>query len=99
MWELLQTFHEHYEGYKVTLFAVPSELRYGKSQTMRHEDNKPWVSAAKEAIDQGWVKFALHGFTHIPKEFETLAYEDAAKRIEFGKQVFESIGIPLLPIF
>lgn len=99
MWELLQNFHEHYEGYKVTLFAVPSELRFGKAQTMRHEDFKPWVDAAKEAIKQGWLAFALHGFTHIEKEFENLSYEDATKRVSFGKQIFESIGIPLLPIF
>jgi predicted deacetylase len=99
MWDILESFREHYPDYKVTLFTVPSELRFGKAQTMRHDGFKPWVKIAKKAYDQGWVRYALHGFTHVPREFENLTYEDAAKRIQFGKEVFESCEIPLEPYF
>lgn len=99
MWELLQSFREHYEGYKVTLFTVPSELRWGKAKTMRDKEFAQWVKVAKKAHDQGWLAFALHGFTHIEKEFGDITYEDAYKRIQFGKEIFESCELPLLPIF
>lgn len=99
MWELLQSFREHYPEYKVTLFTVPCELRFGKAKTMRAEEFQAWVKVARKAYDQGWLNFALHGFNHIEKEFESLTYEQAHKRIEFGKQVFEGCDLPLLPIF
>lgn len=99
MWELLQGFKENYPDYKVTLFTVPVELRFGKANLLWHEDYKPWVNTAKKAYEQGLVKFALHGFNHIEKEFEKLTYEEAHKRIEWGKQLFEKVELPLLPIF
>lgn len=98
MWELIQDFTEHYD-YKITLFTVPSELRWGKAKTLRDPDFKSWVDTAKKAYDKGWVNFALHGFTHVPKEFENLTYDDAYKRIKFGIELFESCDLPLLPIF
>lgn len=99
MWQLLQGFKDNYPDYKVTLFTVPAEVRWGKGHTLRHEDYKAWVKVAKKAYEQGWLNFALHGFTHVPKEFETLTYESAYKRISWGKELFESCGLPLLPIF
>lgn len=108
MFELLQKFRDHYPGYKVTLFTVPWEIRFGKPLNLLQDDAKNWVAAAKEASDQGWMFFALHGLTHIgpneqspytPPEFSELDYETAKKRIQAGKDIFEKAALPLLPIF
>jgi len=99
MWEILQSFKEHYEDYKVTLFTVPLELRFGKIVKSTDVEYKNWAKVAKKAYDQGWCRFALHGFNHIEKEFEHLDYEQAQKRIAFGKEIFENVGIPLEPLF
>lgn len=99
MWDILESFKDHYEGYKVTLFTVPSELRWGKIIKTGDVEYKQWAAIAKKAYDQGWCRFALHGLTHVPREFEDLTYDEAKKRIEFGKQIFEAVGIPLEPIF
>lgn len=99
MWDILETFREHYEGYKVTLFTVPSELRWGKIFKSTDEQYKLWAHTAKKAYDQGWCRFALHGLTHVPEEFRSLTYDEAKKRIEFGMQIFEAVGLPLEKIF
>tara|TARA_R110000868_G_C10972640_1_gene770677 strand:- start:14494 stop:15111 length:618 start_codon:yes stop_codon:yes gene_type:complete len=99
MWDILENFREHYPDFKVTLFTIPLDLRHGKIVKSTDEEYKSWAKIAKKAYDQGWCRFALHGFNHIEREFEHLTYDEAKKRIEFGKAVFESVGIPIDPIF
>lgn len=99
MWDIFEKFREHYPEYKVTLFTVPSELRWGKIHKSDSEEYKSWAKICQKAYDQGWARFALHGLTHVEREFENLSYEDAYKRIQFGKEIFDKVGIPYDPIF
>lgn len=108
MFDILQTFREHYPKYKVTLFTIPWEIRFGKPLNLCQPDAKQWVSAAKEANEQGWMFFALHGLTHIgpseqnpmvEPEFASMPYDIAKKRIQAGINIFKKAGLPLLKIF
>lgn len=99
MWDILESFREHYPDFKVTLFTIPMELRHGKIIKTDDVEYKNWAKICKKAYDQGWCRFALHGFNHVEREFEHLTYEQAAKRIELGMAIFDKVGIPIDPIF
>jgi predicted deacetylase len=106
--EVLHNIREHYEGFKVTMFTIPWECRFGKTISLVHEECKPFVKVMKKMYDDGWMQYALHGLTHIgpseenphtAPEFANLTYDSAYKRIKGGKDIFELIDVPLLPIF
>lgn len=91
---LLEMFKEHYPNFKVTLFTVPWEIRFGRniqeSTPITLEKFKPFVDAVNSC---DWIEIALHGLTHAPLEFAELSYEAALKRIVIGMKMFENVGI------
>lgn len=97
--DTLQMLREHHPNLKVTMFTVPWELRWGKGESLAHPNAKHFVEALKQAYDQGWIRFALHGFNHLQLEYSEMTYEGAKKRLKGAEDIFTLIGIPLLKIF
>lgn len=93
----LEEIKEHYPDFKVTLFTVPWEIRFGSQAPITLPDFEPWVRAVKGAED--WIEIALHGLTHAPLEFGEISYEGAKKRILVAEKMFENRGIKLAKIF
>lgn len=91
---ILESFKEHYPDFKVTMFTVPWDIRfgdnYGKGAPITLEKYKPWVNAVN---DCDWIEIALHGLSHAPMEFSELSYEAAIKRLVVGMKMFENVGI------
>lgn len=98
-YERLAEIRQHFPDFKVTLFLVPWEIRFGKTVPIAHTSEKNWADAFLSAQQDGWMKFALHGLTHMPHEFGEITYETALKKVKAGKEVCERIGLDLLPIF
>lgn len=90
---ILEKFKENYPDFKVTMFTVPWEVRFGKNIQESTPVNLPKFKVFAEAVNQcDWIEIALHGLTHSPLEFAELSYEDAVKRITLGMKMFESAG-------
>lgn len=91
---ILENFKEHYPNFKVTLFTVPWEIRFGRnlreSTPVTLEKFKPFVEALNGC---DWIEIALHGLTHAPLEFAELSYEATIKRLVIGMKMFENVGI------
>lgn len=91
---ILEKFKEHYPDFKVTMFTVPWEIRFGgsfeNSAPITQARFKPFVDAINEC---DWIDVALHGLTHAPLEFSDLSYEAARKRIIVGMKMFKNVGI------
>lgn len=91
---ILENFKEHYPNFKVTMFTVPWEIRFGRnlqeSSPITLPKFKPFVDAINEC---DWIEIALHGLTHAPLEFAELSYEAAMKRLVIGMKMFENVGI------
>lgn len=89
---LLEQLKEHYPNFKVTLFTVPWEIRFGQglrgSSPITLDKYKPWVEASKA----DWIEIALHGLTHAPAEFAELSEEASYKRIVIGMKMFQNVG-------
>lgn len=90
---LLEKLKEHYPNFKVTLFTVPWDVRFGRnlqeSAPITLDKFAPWCEAVSNA---DWIEVALHGLTHSPLEFAELSYEAAIKRIVIGMKMFENKG-------
>jgi len=97
--EAIEAIREHFPDYKITMFTVPWEIRFGKPMSIVSPEKKEFVKLCKTAHERGWMKFALHGLTHLPHEFEEITYEHARKRIKAGEDIFRLAGLPLLKIF
>lgn len=93
----LEELKEHYPDFKVTLFTVPWEIRFGGQAPITLPEFEPWVRAVKNADD--WIEIALHGLTHGPLEFGEISYDGAKKRITVAEKMFENRGIKLAKIF
>jgi len=91
---ILENFKEHYPNFKVTMFTVPWEIRFGRnlqeSSPITLPKFKPFVDAINEC---DWIEIALHGLTHAPLEFAELSYKAAMQRIVIGMKMFENVGI------
>lgn len=91
---ILENFKEHYPNFKVTMFTVPWEIRFGRnlqeSSPITLPKFKPFVDAIN---DCDWIEIALHGLTHAPLEFAELSYKAAMQRIVIGMKMFENVGI------
>lgn len=91
---VLESFKEHYPNFKVTMFTVPWEVRFGRnlqeSSPITLPKFRPFVEAVNEC---DWIEIALHGLTHAPLEFAELSYDAAIKRIVIGMKMFENVGI------
>lgn len=95
--ELLEQIREHYPTFKVTMFTVPWEVRFGEQTPITQPEYEPFVRACK--LSEDWLEIALHGLCHNPMEFAELSEDGARKRIEIGMKMFENRGIKLAPIF
>lgn len=91
---ILENFKEHYPNFKVTLFTVPWDVRFGRSfqesAPITLEKFKPFVEAVNSC---DWIEIALHGLSHAPLEFAELSYDAAIKRLVIGMKMFENVGI------
>lgn len=94
---VLEDIKDHYPHFKVTMFTVPWEIRFGDQTPITEPKFDPWVQAVKKSTE--WLEIALHGLTHVPMEFAEIKLEDAHKRIVIGRKMFENRGITLAPIF
>lgn len=95
--DLLEKLREHYPTFKVTMFTVPWEVRFGTQTPITEPDYAPFVNAVKASKD--WLEVALHGLTHAPMEFAELSHDGATKRLVIGQKMFENRGIDLVKIF
>ena len=90
---ILEKFKEHYPDFKVTMFTVPWEIRFGRnmreSTPVTLDKFKPFVEAVNSC---DWIEVALHGLTHAPMEFAELSYDAAMKRLVVGVKMFEQVG-------
>lgn len=94
---LLEDLKDHYPNLKVTVFTVPWEIRFGEATPITQEQYLPFCNVLKKTSD--WIEVALHGLTHAPREFESLSYEDAKKRIVVGEKMLINRGIPYAKLF
>jgi len=100
---ILEDLKEHYPGFKVTLFTVPWDVRWGEATPITEEKYKPFCEAVKKA--EGWIEIALHGLTHTVRtvrnsaEYELLDYERAKKRTMIAEKMFINRGISYAKIF
>lgn len=94
---LLEDLKDHYKDFKVTLFTVPWEIRWGEPTPITMEKFLPFCEAVKRSSD--WMEIALHGLTHLQGEFKDLTYEEAYKRILVGEKMFINRGITYTKIF
>lgn len=100
--DLLDKLRERYEGFKVTMFTIPWDIRFnpdGKGTPITDRLYAPWVDRVKEAVEQGWMEIALHGLDHAPQEFENLTYQQAKNRVIVGEKMFANVGIPVIKLF
>lgn len=92
--DVLEEFHDHYPDFKVTLFTVPWEVRFGRNLKESTPITLPKFKPFVEAINKAdWIEIALHGLTHAPMEFAEVSYEGAIKRLVIGMKMFENVGI------
>lgn len=94
---ILEEIKDHYPNFKVTMFTVPWEVRFGEQTPITEPKFAPWVNAVKESAS--WLEIALHGMSHAPMEFAEVSEEEAAKRMIIGMKMFENREIPLAMIF
>lgn len=92
--DLLEKIKEHYPEFKVTLFTVPWDIRFGGNLKSSAPITLPKFRPFVEAINKcDWMEIALHGLTHAPSEFAELSHDAALKRIVIGMKMFENVGI------
>ena len=95
--ELLEELREHYPGFKVTMFIVPWEVRFGEQTPITQPEYAAFVKACKQSTD--WLEIAVHGLTHAPMEFAELSEEGARKRLVIGEKMFENREMKIAKIF
>lgn len=94
---LLEDLKDHYKGFKVTLFTVPWEIRWGEPTPITEEKFRPFCEAIKKAED--WIEIAIHGLTHHPQEFAHITHDEAKKRLWVAEKMFINRGIKYVKIF
>lgn len=97
--EYLEKIKDHFPEFKVTMFTIPMDIRFKRPSHLTHDEFKTILAAYQKAYEDGWMRFALHGLTHLPMEFEELGYEEAKKRIIVGERIFQEAELPLEKIF
>jgi len=94
---ILEDLKDHYEHFKVTMFTVPWEIRFGNQTPITQPAHAPWCEAVKKS--SSWLEIALHGMTHAPMEFAEITTEESHKRIIIGEKMFTNREIELTKIF
>ena len=110
MLSTLEEIKDHYPNFKVTLFTVPWEIRFGQltqgvlGTPITDVGCQAWVDAVLH--HQDWMEIALHGLTHklgdprqgIPGEMEC-SYEEAKKILMVAEKMFENQNLKLAKVF
>lgn len=96
---LYEELHDHYPDFKVTLFTVPWEIRFGAQAPITQPEFEPWCKAVRQAVSEGWMEIAVHGLTHAPLEFGEISADGAFKRLTIACKMFENRKIPYAKIF
>lgn len=94
---LLEKLREHYPDFKVTMFAVAWDIRFGDTTPITQPQWYPYVKAVKESSD--WLTIAIHGLTHAPMEFAEVSYKEAWERITVAEKMHQNRGIKYTKIF
>lgn len=94
---LLEELKEHYKNFKITLFTVPWDIRWGDPTPITDEKYRPFVNAIKKS--EKWMEIALHGLTHYPLEFEKISYKEASNRIKVAEKMLQNQGVKYVKIF
>lgn len=94
---LLEQLREHYPEFKVTMFTVPWEVRFGEQTPITQEEFMPFIKACQASEE--WLEIALHGLTHAQSEFAELSHDGASKRIAIAEKMFENRKLKLAKIF
>lgn len=100
--DLLEELRKRYPTFKITMFTIPWDIRINpqdKGTPITLKKFKPWVNEVKKGIEEGWLDISLHGFTHGPREFENLSYDQAQKKIIVAEKMFDNVGIKLSKMF
>jgi hypothetical protein len=94
---LLEDLKDHYENFKVTLFTVPWEIRWGEPTPITLEKYQPFCEAVRKS--KGWIEIAVHGLTHCPMEFKNISYDEAKKRVSIAEKMLINRKIDYAKIF
>lgn len=94
---LLEDLKDHFKGFKVTLFTVAWDIRWGEPTPITEEKWKPFCEAVKKSED--WMEIAVHGLTHVPSEFKNISYDKAKKRIGVAEKMLINREITYTKIF
>jgi len=94
---LLEDLRDHYKNFKITLFTVPWEIRWGEPTPITEEKFEPFCEAVKKSQD--WMEIAIHGLSHLPGEFKLISYDEAKKRVGIAEKMLINRGINYAKIF
>ena len=94
---LLEQMREHFPGFKITLFTVAWEIRWGEQTPITLEKFRPFSKATASSSD--WLEVAVHGLTHASMEFAEKSYDEARKRVIIAEKMFANQRIPFAKIF
>ncbi len=94
---LLEDLKDHFKGFKVSLFSVPWDIRWGEPTPITDEKYIPFVNAVNASED--WIEICVHGLTHMFSEFKTISYDEAKKRISIAEKMLINRAVKYAKIF
>jgi hypothetical protein len=94
---ILEEMREHFPNFKITMFTVPWEIRWGEQTPVTLEKFRPFAKGIQ--MSQSWLEVAIHGLTHAPMEFAEISYDNARKRLIVAEKMFANAGITFARIF
>jgi hypothetical protein len=97
--EYLTKIKEHLPEFKVTLFTIPLDIRYGEPVRITNPEYELWRKAIRACIRDGWMELALHGLTHNYLEFKNLDHDQAVKRLITAERMMREANLPYVKIF
>lgn len=88
---------ESFPNFKMTAFTIPFPHQFfgANSKMFKKEKYKQW---AKIVNSYEWLEIAIHGFYHLPFEFDC-SYQKAETAIKAWENLFEEIGLKYSKIF
>lgn len=89
--DLLEKLHDHFPGFKISLFTIPFDYEYEMSdlRVLREEA----LTRIHKNLD--WMQFIPHGMAHIPREFENCDKQTMIDYINNVEEVFKKDGLPM----
>lgn len=99
---MLDKLRDRYKNFKVTMFMVTWDLRFELEKggmAINQERFIPFVNAVRHAVDEGWMEIAIHGLTHVDREFADITPKAAVSRVKFAENFLKDTKIPYVKIF